>query len=252
MNKRFLILVFLLAALSVSIPLFADNTLTLATLDWQPYAGSTLQDRGASVAVATAAFKAMGYDLKVEFYPWERTVAKAKTDPAIAGYFPEYYSDDGAQAFTFSDPMGEGPLGFAESKDDPVKWTQLSDLKGVPIGVVEGYVNTAEFDSMVAQKALKADAVEDDKSNLAKLINKRIRLAVIDKYVMAYLLQTDPALASGRNKLQFNSKILESKKLYVCFKKGPEGKKMADVFNQGLKKIDVAQIMNAYFAKAFK
>ena len=47
--------------------------------------------------------------------------------------------------------MGSGPLGFAELSIHPIQWSALPDLANYKIGVVSGYVNTAEFDEMVAK-----------------------------------------------------------------------------------------------------
>ncbi|WP_230425637.1 hypothetical protein [Spartinivicinus ruber] len=82
------------------------ETVYLTSLDWPPYTGKKLKQQGASVAVAKAVFKAAGYDLVVEFYPWKRAVDLAKDDPKYAGYFPEYYAAELAQNFTFSEPIG--------------------------------------------------------------------------------------------------------------------------------------------------
>jgi polar amino acid transport system substrate-binding protein len=251
MTRRALVsglaLVFILA-LALVPAMGQGQSLTLATLDWPPYTGASLKDSGASSAIATAAFKAMGYNLKLEFLPWERAVTLAKNDSRYAGYFPEYYAEDNAKDFRYSEPMGIGPLGFVERRDAPVKWTSLDDLKGRSIGVVSGYINTTEFDAMAESGKLKTDVAPDDATNLKKVAGRRVSLAVIDPNVMDYLLANDPKLAGLKDLLQFNAKTLELKKLYICFKKGPEGEKLAQVFAEGLKKIDVEKVMRDYLA----
>lgn len=222
----------------------AEKVVKLTSLDWPPYSGKALAEQGASVAVAKAAFAAMGYSLKVDFFPWSRAVAQAKNNNSpYAGYFPEYYSDDIAKEFTYSEPMGSGPLGFVEPAGKPVSWNSLDDLKQKRIGVVQDYVNTAEFDAMAASGALKTEAVISDKNNLLKVINGRLDLAVIDKNVMDYLFKTDKALKGKSAKANFNARLLEDKKLYICFKNNAMGKEMAKIYNEGLKKIDVNAIM---------
>jgi len=220
-----------------------DKVVKLTSLDWPPYAGEKLKEQGASVAVAREAFKAMGYTLVVEFYPWSRAVKMAKEDAKYMGYFPEYHSADTAKEFNFSEPMGVGPLGFAERSDSRVTWSKLDDLVKYRIGVVQDYVNTDEFDQRVAKKQLKVDVTTSDAKNLQKLDGKRIDIAVVDRNVFNYLLATTPSLESAKKTIRFNDKILEDKKLYVCFKKGPEGEKLAKIFNDGLKKINVTAIM---------
>ncbi len=225
----------------------AGEPVTLTSLDWPPYTGDSLPDQGATVAVAKAAFAAMGYDLKVEFYPWQRAVALAKESDKHDGYFPEYYAEELKQDFLLSDPMGSGPLGFAELKSKPVVWNKLDDLKDTKIGVVRGYVNTTEFDDLMNAGKLKTDAVGDDLKNLQKLLGGRISLAVVDKNVLSYLMSTTPELKSAAGKIQFNNKMLEDKKLYVCFKKGERGEKLVKILNEGIGKIDVNAIMSKYF-----
>jgi polar amino acid transport system substrate-binding protein len=225
----------------------ADKVVNLTSLDWPPYSSKSLKQQGASVAVAKAAFKEMGYELKVSFYPWSRAVALAKSDKNdYSGYFPEYYSDDTAKEFIYSEPMGSGPLGFAERKSNIIQWQQLSDLKENRIGVVQDYINTTEFDKMVASKSLKISTTTSDTKNLLKLVNNRLDLAVIDKNVMNYLFKTDESLAKKSSEAQFNMKILEDKKLFICFKKSKEGEKLATIYNEGLKKINISEIMQEF------
>jgi polar amino acid transport system substrate-binding protein len=233
--------------LAASLSFAEDKVIHLTSLDWPPYSGKSLAQQGASVAVAEEAFKAMGYQLKVDFFPWSRAVALAKdSNSQYAGYFPEYFSDDTAKDFIYSDAMGSGPLGFAERKDKSISWSTLADLKPYRIGIVQDYINTAEFDAMVANKSLKSSMTTSDEKNLKKLVGGRIDLAVVDKNVMNYLFKTNPSLAEKANNAQFNSTLLEDKKLFICFKKGPKGEDIAKIYNEGLKKIDITAIMNKH------
>ncbi|WP_269530962.1 ABC transporter substrate-binding protein [Chitinimonas sp. BJYL2] len=235
----------LLASLLIAAPVLAETKVVkLTSLDWPPYTGAKLTEQGASVAVAKAAFKAMGYELKVEFYPWSRAVQLAKSDPGYAGYFPEYDSPEVRKDFHLSDPMGSGPLGLAQRVDAPYTWSSIADLASKKVGVVQDYVNTTEFDARVAAKQQRVDVAMDDGKNLQKLGNGRIDLAVVDANVFRYLLQTQPDLKPFAGKLAMNAKLLEDKKLFVCFKKDAEGQRIAKIFNEGLKKIDVKAIMD--------
>lgn len=247
MIRMKIILLAISLILSTSMSFADDKTIRLTSLDWPPYSSKSLDQQGASVAVAKAAFKAMGYELKVDFFPWSRAVALAKDSGSqYAGYFPEYFSDDTAKDFIYSDAMGTGPLGFAEQKAKSISWTTLDDLKSYRIGVVQDYINTSEFDAMVANKSLKSSVTTSDEKNLKKLASSRVDLAVVDKNVMNYLFKTNPGLAKKAETVQFNSTLLEDKKLFICFKKGPKGENIAKIYNDGLKKIDIVAIMNKY------
>jgi ABC-type amino acid transport substrate-binding protein len=129
-----------------------------------------------------------------------------------------------------------------------MKWSTLDDLKSVTIGVVDGYLNTEKFDSMVAAKQLKVDTAPDDATNIAKVANKRFPIAGIDQNVLRYLLKNDKTSQAYQDALQFNSKLLERKMLFICFKKGPDGEKYSKIINEELKKINVDKVMEDYFS----
>lgn len=240
--------ILLFGAMALSGAFSQARTVSLTSLEWPPYTDASMKEMGAATAVATAAFKAMGYTLKIDFYPWNRAVSNATIDFQYAGYFPEYYSQEKEADFIYSETIGMGPLGFVERRDAPVAWTKLDDLKGLRIGVVSGYINTTEFDDMVATKALDVDPVTDDTTNIVKVANRRIPLAVIDPNVLKYLLANDKTAIPYSEQVQFNARTLEIKTLHVCFRKGAEGEKWAAIFNEGLEKIDAVKIMQDYLA----
>ncbi len=247
---RFKSIVCLIAVLFCLTPLFAQGKdVKLSTLEWPPYSGDQLVEQGLSSYIAKEAFRAVDYNATVEFFPWMRAVNLAKAGVKYSGYFPEYYSKEGESDFYFSDPIGIGPLGFVERKDSHVEWNALSDLKDETIGTVRGYVNTVEFDAMVAGGDIKVDLSNDDLTNLKKVLNGRIKLAVIDKLVMEYLIDSNADLKVKKDEFQFNSKLLEEKKLYICFAKNAEGKTMLDIFNRGLKLVDIDKLTKEYFSK---
>lgn len=99
---------------------------------------------------------------------------------------------------------------------------------------------------MVASKALKTSSTTSDTKNLLKMVNGRLDLAVVDKNVMNYLFKTDKGLAKKSANAQFNSTLLEDKKLFICFKKNAKGEELAKIYNEGLKKIDITTIMNKH------
>jgi polar amino acid transport system substrate-binding protein len=217
------------------------DTLRLTSLHWPPYSSQKMVNQGASVAVLRASLRAMGHELDVDFYPWSRAVKLAGNPQSkYAGYFPEYYFE--TSKFVFSDPMGTSPLGLLESKSRPISWAELRDLRSYNLGVVQDYVNTAELDEMIANGSQRVEVVTSDEFNIRKVAAARIDAAVIDVYVMHYLLN-QKHLQPLADKLQMNRKLLENKVLYVAFKNSPEGKKWRDIVNQGLGKIDVEKVL---------
>ncbi len=248
----YLLTIFTLFVMSTTMCLAKNKIIRFASLDWPPYTGKSLFKKGANVVVAKAAFAAMGYELEVDFFPWARTIIMAKRSKYL-GYFPEYYSKEIEKNFSFSDPIGNSPLGFVERTTNPITWTAIDDLNKIKsIGVVRGYVNTVEFDLKVASGEINVETVVDDATNIRKVLFGRIEMAVIDKSVLQYIINTDSQFKDKKDQLQFNARLLENKKLHVCFQKSKRGKNFTAIFNQGLKKINIDRITEEYFQDIFK
>ena len=231
----------------------AGEVVRVSTLDWPPYTGKDLPLGGATTDVVRAAFEKAGHKVEVEYRPWKRAIAMAKkgTDEVIA-YFPGYHCHH-QDGFVASEPIGNGPLGFAEHADAPMTWESLDDLgdQQLKIGTVLGYANTDEFDAKVGTGYILAIPSNDDLTNLKKLARKRIDAVVIDKLVLEYLKATEASLKDSADKILFNAKPLEDKTLYLCFRDDEAGNALKDTFNAGLEQVDSEKIVDDYFATAF-
>lgn len=246
---RILILLWFVTALTWAEPEQPPpaNQIKLVSLYWPPYSGENLVGQGANIAVARAAFEAVGVELEVDFYPWARTLGLARNlESGYSGYIPEYYAEDRAQEFYFSNEIGSGPLGFAKLKDSDFSWSKLEDLRTYRIGIVRGYVNTEAFDQAVKDNMFRAEPVEDDARNLTKLAYRRLDVAVIDENVMKYLANTQPELENHKTQFEMARPYLEIKPLYVCFKRTEQGQLWQQWFNEGLRRIDVDAVFQRY------
>jgi len=210
----------------------SGETIKLASLEWEPYIGPKMPDGGYVAEIMNEAFKKNGKTAQIDYLPWARAVKMAK-DGDYAGYMPEYYSEDLKKDFILSAPFPGGPLGFFKKKTSKITFKTLEDLKPYSIGVVRGYVNTAEFD---AATYLKKDEAKDDLTNFKKLIVGRIELIVCDKYVGEHLLKTE--LKESAGEVEFVEPALENKDLYLCISKAlPNGQKIIDEFNSAIKQM---------------
>ena len=94
---------------------------------------------------------------------------------------------------------------------------------------------------------IKTQAVTDDLYDIKKVFSGHVIAAVIDPNVLNYYIATDPTLKNADKVIQFNPKILDKKEHYICFRKTPEGLKMMQIFNEGLKKINAKELISNYF-----
>lgn len=217
---------------SVSQGIANEKTVSLAVLDWKPYAGEELEKFGFGSQVLIAAFKRVGYNVTFNFMPWVRALKDTeigKYDAVCYGY----HSDSRSKIYALSNPFIESSLVFYKHKDSNISYRSLQDLKPYRIGLVRGYVNTEQFD---AADYLIKEEVSNETLNLKKLLNKRVDLILIDKFVAQYLINT----VFYKNKPDFEliSPPLKIHPLYVMFSKQVKNydQKLKD-FNNGLEQI---------------
>jgi polar amino acid transport system substrate-binding protein len=230
-----------------------DKTAHVATLDWPPYTGSELPSGGATSEVVRDAFAKAGLQADIVFRPWKRAIDMAsKGSDDVVAYFPGYHCKH-QDGFIASEPIGNGPLGFAEHIEAPISWDSIDSIgeQNLKIGTSLGYANTDEFDAKVKSGVIHVIPANNELPNLKKLIRKRVDAVVIDKFTLEYLKATEPSLLNGRENLRFNAKPLEDKTLYLCFRNDEVGRAMRETFNAGLAKIDVNVIVDNYFSTAF-
>lgn len=226
----------LLAWPAVAAPASAREKIVLATLNWEPYVGESLENQGYAAAVVKEAFRRSSVDVEIRFHQWSRVVGLAKKG-RVDGYFPEYYADSIRAYALFSDPFPAGPLGFFKRADSRIEFTALEHLTPYRIGVVQGYINTQAFDEA---HYLDKHMVKDDLTNLRLLVSGRVDLVVADKFVGVYLMnQYMPAAA---DQITFLPTILEKKQLYLCIGKTiSKAQHILDAFNRGLSQMAADQ-----------
>ncbi|GAB6095528.1 transporter substrate-binding domain-containing protein [Desulfatiferula olefinivorans] len=243
MKQTFFSIAVLFVMMSVS-PAYCAEPIKLASLNWEPYIGESLTSQGYVAELVSEAFKRSGFDVEITYLPWARVV-KLSEDGVYDGYLPEYYSDSLNEKFLVSDPLPGGPLGLFKRKESVIPFKGLEDLKPFRIGVVRGYINTAEFD---AADYLNKDEATDDLQNFKKLLKKRVDLVVSDQYVGIYTIKNH--MPDALNLVEFISPPLETKDLFLCISKKASGHTLKmKVFNENYRKMKEDGTVDRILAK---
>ncbi len=211
------------------------ETRILLTLEWPPYTGIKEPDGGTVTRLVKSAFAAEGDDTRIGYFSWRRALQLPRTDRRFAAIYPMYYAKDRESRCYFSEPIGYSPVGLAERRQRPLRWQQLTELAPYTIGVVNGYVNSPEFDALVQAGKLKVLASENDEQNLKQLLNKRVDAVVIDHNTFHYLDQGQTRVRGMSRQLQLNGRLLIKHPLYMCFPRDDEGLALREQFNRGLR-----------------
>jgi polar amino acid transport system substrate-binding protein len=242
--------VFFFIMLFLAFPCAAGEKIVLASLEWPPYAGESLVGNGASSMIVREAFRAVGLDLEIRFYPWNRLLHEMANDPSIQGYFPEYAGRE--ELYNYSNSIGKSPIGFAKRTSTNVSWNTYEDLQNYRIGVVSGYINTKRFDEMVTAGEVRINTTGFDRLNLRKVLQGRVEMAVVDMNVFRFFVRTDPILYPNRTEIEMDPHLMDISTLYVCFPKTENGKRLQSLFNKGLREVPVRLLQNKYLDELLK
>ena len=175
----------------------SENILNLATLEWPPYIGEELCNKGWVFQFTVALLVSKGYQVNVHFFPWARSVKMVELGEMDI-LFPEYFIEDSAPSDVIKDKKRRellaqsnrfpgGNISFIKRKNDTISFTgKLNQLKGQTIGVVRGYQNTPEFDAMMDAGLLTVIEAVDELQLMKLLVAKRVNLIIGDPIVFRY------------------------------------------------------------------
>jgi polar amino acid transport system substrate-binding protein len=185
----------------------------LASCEWAPFSGKLIKDRGFTTEIIKKSFANQGVKVKVDFMPWARVIKVVQSGEYDAA-FPAYYSKDREKYFKFSKPFIASPIHLCTLSDSKIKYEKLEDLKPYKIGIVNGYVNSQEFDAVDFLNKKKSNS---DKINLIKLVNKRIDMIVIDKFASEFYRVNDDQLK--KYQFKYLDPPLQTKDLHLMISK---------------------------------
>ncbi|WP_432765896.1 substrate-binding periplasmic protein [Pseudoalteromonas rubra] len=171
--------------------------LHLVTLDWPPYIGDQLCNKGWVFQFTISLLADQDYPVYVEFLPWARAVKAVESGRADI-LFPEYFIEDASPSDNYQGktrrellalsnayPGGEIALLKRRGESDSFEGN-LSALKGATIGVVRGYQNTPEFDAMMDNNEFVIVEAVDDLQLVKLLVGKRVDLIIGDPKVLRF------------------------------------------------------------------
>jgi len=209
-----------------------QKSVTLAVTEYPPYYGEHLEGQGPLSEIIITAYQRMGYEVRLEFFPWARALETAQ-DGTVDGIFSMWYRADREEWFAFSDPMVPNEIGFYKWTSDTISFERLEDLEPYVVGVVRGYANTPEFDQ--ASYITKEEAT-DDEMNIRKLCKQRVDLILTDKELARYLIDTNYPECS--DSLEWMEPALEIVPQYLAISRlAADYQTKLNDFNEGLKRI---------------
>lgn len=204
--------------------------ISMVTVNWEPYYGDSLIDKGVITDIVQTAFKRAGHSSSIKFIPWKRALVKVtrgESDVLMGAYYTKerdkkYYTSDSIYSINVR-LVSKKSLGVS-------KFSRLEDLKPYSIGVTRGFVTSEDFDN--ASFLNKKEAGTTLKS-VKKLIGDRVQMVVMAEGIFNFEFMK--VGKDKRDNYQFLDPILTTNELVLLgSKKNPQNKKLIDDFNKEL------------------
>jgi len=158
------------------------QTLHMAADNWAPMTGQDLQQGGFSVDLARQVFHELGYELTLEFMPWDQLMQTMDSGdyqviPAV------WYTPQRNEHLLFSQAYDNSKLVFISRKSDSFLYSGPQSLKGKTLGFVKSY---AYPEHILQAQGIKIVYASDAKEALQMLAAGRLHLTLGDYMVMKF------------------------------------------------------------------
>lgn len=229
---------------------FGNEVITLTNGEWPPWSSLHLRHYGVASHIVKDVFKDAGYDIIYVFLDWTSAyeLAKSKYDGSIVWH----KNAEREKHFYFSDPLITGDTVFFYRKLSRVKWKTYEDLKGVKVGITEGYYYGKEFQDAVDKKLFDAVTIKTDEESMFMLLNREIDLAVMEVNTGFSILNSN----FSREQIyfvDFHPKSINVAPYHLLLnKQNKDNKKIMEKFNQSLAKMAKNETIKKYLENSRK
>nr|WP_279463986.1 transporter substrate-binding domain-containing protein [Aeromonas veronii] len=187
---------------------------------------------GADLELARTVLQQLGYRTEVKVLPWKRVLQQARLGQGDA-VLDVFYNKDRQEWLHYpEEPLSRSGEVLFYPVDRPVKFEQLSDLKGLRIGIQADYAYSPDFlaDEGVIRVAMTGDGKMVKQLHL--MMAGRLDGVVLNEQVGRYLLRTQ-----GLQDQVFNGRRLltDDNRNFLGFTHKPGHDQLARRFSAALK-----------------
>ncbi|VAW82702.1 ABC-type amino acid transport/signal transduction system, periplasmic component/domain [hydrothermal vent metagenome] len=196
---------------------------------WPPYADASLPGQGLAVELVTTALKRAGYTTYMRIDSLDR-ILEGGAIGVYDVFATPWYSSARNRYMHFSKPYLESYIRFIKKKETDFIYESFDDLKGMMIGVIQGYAYDEQFvDSRELIKISERNLIQ----NLLKLIQGRIDLTLDDELVLQY--EVNQYIPNSMKDLEFLPKPLAVRGIHISVsRENPDHDKIIAAFNKSI------------------
>lgn len=209
-------------------------TLTILTELWPPYVmrGDNDELVGADLDLARAVLLQMGYRTEIKVLPWKRVLQQARLKQGDA-VLDVFFESSRQQWLHYP----EEPLSYSGEvlfypADRPVKFEQLSDLKGLRVGIQADYAYSPDFLADPGVTRVPMTGEGNAIKQLHLMMAGRLDGVVLNERVGHYLLHTQGL----QDQVSHGTRLLtDDNRNFLAFTHKPGHDQLAIRFSSALK-----------------
>ena len=208
--------------------------LKMAGHSWEPYISDQLPANGLAVNIVTEVFKRAGYQVEMEFMPWQRVAEEMESD-SIDMSVASWYNETRARETQFTDPYINNDLVIVKRKLDKLDYTTPDEFKayiekrGYRLGVFKDYGYGDYFSDIAPLVSLNfykycSQMVRD-------VANKSTDIALLDHWTAQNSLDSTKNIADH---LEVMPTLIQRGLHVTISKKRSDHQAIAEAFNKAL------------------
>lgn len=220
------------------LPAQAKPLVRLANGEWPPYLSETLPHFGFASDVVQKAFEAVGVEVEYEFFPWSRAFSYAlqgrdEDGRVLHGTLVWVYTPARAVSFLYSDVVIEDSEVLFYSRDNPLDWSEMEDLRGKIIGGASGAAYLL-LDDAEAAGILTIERSGGYESLFVRLLHGRVdavpMVTQVGRFYVERVLNEEE-----RKLIAWHPKVIQHRQYHLILSKNvDESKALMPLFNKGL------------------
>lgn len=214
----------------------SPETITLASIEWEPFYGSNLPDHGYFAVITKEAFELAGYELKLEYVSWKRAVSGTYAG-LYDGLLGSFYHKDRAEHVVYTDPIAVTEQVFVKSKVSKIDWKGMQDLPNLRLAA---YAESITLNELV-KEGLTVESIPEYKMAIKMLLVGRFDLFGMSKEHLNWLLSTDPQMKPFKHRVEILQPPYKIFSVHNAItRKREDAQEIVQGFNEGLQKLKLS------------
>lgn len=218
----------------------SGETIVLATGEWAPFIGETLDDYGLHSQILKKVFSEMGHELQLDFMPWKRVYQLTKKGEYVATYTWSKTPERAEEMFYPKNELSiSKEVGFYKKSrfPDGLKITSFEDIKAQDLKVVG--IASYWYEKIFKDQGIRSHIVSTSELAWKMLNGGRVDLMIENIDVGKAEAQT--ALGVGKDVEFAMTDPLKTQTMYLIFSRvHPKSKELMTQYDAAVDKLKAA------------